>query len=122
MKHILYTLAIIYAAWLSFPFLTAARERGISLSLTEASVGDDDSVTIRLHIVLTDIRVPTSRSLIFEPCITNDEHTLALPAVVVSGRRRARYDARALAVDPATVIPRQQLLLPSRSPQKEQQP
>ena len=105
MKHILYTLAIIYAAWLSFPFLTAARERGISLSLTEASVGDDDSVTIRLHIVLTDIRVPTSRSLIFEPCITNDEHTLALPAVVVSGRRRARYDARALAVDPATVIP-----------------
>ena len=106
MKHILYTLAIIYAAWLSFPFLTAARERGISLSLTEASVGDDDSVTIRLHIVLTDIRVPTSRTA-GRGCERTETGTLRRTG---TGRRPGNGNSR------------QQLLLPSRSPQKEQQP
>ncbi|MCS2892065.1 hypothetical protein NXY11_14115 [Parabacteroides faecis] len=87
------------------PCRVTAQEPGVSLSLTEASVGDDDSITLRLHIVLTDIRVPSSRSLIFEPRITNSEHTLTLPPVVVSGRRRARYDARAQVVDPSAEIP-----------------
>ena len=105
MKNILYIIFIIYAAWLLFPCRVTAQEPGVSLSLTEASVGDDDSITLRLHIVLTDIRVPSSRSLIFEPRITNSEHTLTLPPVVVSGRRRARYDARAQVVDPSAEIP-----------------
>ncbi len=70
-----------------------------------ASVGDDDSVSLSLHIVLEDIRVPSSRSLVLEPRLEANGHSLALQAIVVSGRRRARYDTRALAVDPSTRIP-----------------
>lgn len=77
----------------------------IRIVFREASVGDDDSVSLHLHVVFEDIRVPSSRSLILEPRLQGDGHTLALPAIVVSGRRRARYDARAQAVDPSAEIP-----------------
>ncbi|MCS2892296.1 DUF3868 domain-containing protein [Parabacteroides faecis] len=105
MKIILYIIYMICAGWLLLPCPAKGQEPGIRLSLTDARVDDDDSLTIRLHIVLEDIRVPSSQSLIFEPRLVSGEHILALPPVVVSGKRRARYDARAHAVDPSTQIP-----------------
>lgn len=79
----------------------------IHIVFREAEVGNDDSVSLHLHVVFDDIRVPSSRSLILEPRLQGDGHTLALPAIVVSGRRRARYDTRALTVDPDIDIPGQ---------------
>ncbi|MBC5645990.1 DUF3868 domain-containing protein, partial [Parabacteroides sp. BX2] len=105
MKDILYIIYIACAGWLLSPVTTEAQQPGIRLSMGGASVGDDDSVSLSLHIVLEDIRVPSSRSLVLEPRLQTDGHSLTLPAIVVSGRRRARYDARALAVDPSTRIP-----------------
>lgn len=103
MKHIQYIIYMI-AAWL-LPATLWGQEPGIRLSLVGASVDDDDSVTVRLHILLDDIRVASSQCLLFEPRLQHDDHLLALPPVMVSGRRRARYDARAQAVDPSAALP-----------------
>ena len=117
MNHILYIIYILCAAWLLTPSHATA---GIRITLREASVDDDDSVSINLRIELTDIRVPSSRSLIFEPYLAaTDSHRLALPPVVVSGRRRARYDTRAQAVDPSTPIPGNHPLHRIVSPRKD---
>ena len=112
MKHFLYILYIVlsgllFSAALPVRILAEGGEGVPPLRITfrEAEVGDDDSVSLHLQFVLEDIRVPSSRSLILEPRLEADGHALALPAIVVSGRRRARYDARALAVDPSTRIP-----------------
>lgn len=107
MKQLLYIIYIVGILCSLCSVEQAAAESGdpgIRIVLQEASVGDDDSISIRLQIVLSDIRVSSSRSLILEPRLTAEGHTLTLPAVVVSGRRRARYDDRAVAVAPATVI------------------
>ena len=113
MKHSLYIIYIVLSGLLfsvSLPARPVAEAgRGgaapLRIMFREAQVGDDDSVSLSLQFVLEDIRVPSSRSLILEPRLEADGHTLALPVIVVSGRRRARYDARALAVDPSTPIP-----------------
>lgn len=113
MKQLLYIIHIVCILGLLYPAeQTAAQSRpatrsgeaGIRITLQEASVGDDDSISIRLRVVLNDIRVSSSHSLILEPRLTSEDHTLPLPAVVVSGRRRARYDNRAIAVAPSTAI------------------
>nr|WP_129735291.1 DUF3868 domain-containing protein [Parabacteroides goldsteinii] len=107
MRDSLFILYIVLAGLLAAVPLSAGgvpQEKGkqipIRISFQSAGVGDDDSVSLRLRFILEDIRVPSSRSLILEPRLQADGHSLALPAVVVSGRRRARYDARALTVDP----------------------
>lgn len=86
-------------------FSAFAMPAPIRITFRGAEVGDDDSVSLHLHVVLDDIRVPSSRSLILEPRLQDGDHILALPVIVVSGRRRARYDARAQAVDPSAEIP-----------------
>lgn len=102
MKHSLYILYILLAGGL---FSAFAMPAPIRITFRGAEVGDDDSVSLHLHVVLDDIRVPSSRSLILEPRLQDGDHILALPVIVVSGRRRARYDARALTVDPSAKIP-----------------
>lgn len=110
MKHSLYILYIVFSGLLLSalrPAHAAGEENRVPLRITfrEAEVGDDDSVSLHLQFVLDDIRVPSSRSLILEPGLLADGHRLPLPAIVVSGRRRARYDDRAQAVDPSARIP-----------------
>ena len=114
MRYSLFILYIVLAGLLAAGSLSAGnvpQEKGkqvpIRISFLSAGVGDDDSVSLRLHFILEDIRVPSSRSLILEPRLQADGHSLTLPAVVVSGRRRARYDTRALTVDPNIDIPGQ---------------
>ena len=102
MKHSLYILYILLVGGL---FSAFAMPAPIRITFRGAEVGDDDSVSLHLHVVLDDIRVPSSRSLILEPRLQDGDHILALPVIVVSGRRRARYDARAQAVDPSAEIP-----------------
>lgn len=112
MKNFFYILYMVFSGLLISAALSARnvaqpeeKQVPIRIVFREASVGDDDSVSLHLHVVFEDIRVPSSRSLILEPRLQGDGHTLALPAIVVSGRRRARYDARAQAVDPSAEIP-----------------
>ena len=60
----------------------------------------DDSVHIDLAIRAKGISVPTSRSLILTPSLRCGKKRVALPPVVFSGSRRARFDRREEAVDP----------------------
>lgn len=113
MKHCLYFIYILFGAGLlsaSFPAWGKGKKLPqavpIRITFRGAEVEEDDSVSLRLHFVFDDIRVPSSRSLILEPQLQGgDGHRLALPVVMVSGRRRARYDDRARTVDPATDLP-----------------
>lgn len=75
----------------------------VRITLLKAEVGEDDSVSVHLRIDLEDIRVPSSRSLVLEPCLESpqDGKRLALPPVVISGHRRALYDDRRQAVTPS---------------------
>lgn len=91
----------------------------LRITFREVEVGDD-TVLLHLQFVLEDIRVPSSRSLVLEPRLEADGHSLTLPDIVVSGRRRARYDARALAV--IGPYPRQRLLPPHCVPEKRKPP
>lgn len=121
MKHSLYILYIVFSC---LPAAVSAQARHakeatpIRITFREAEVGDDDSVSLHLHIVLDDIRVASSRSLILQPRLLADSHILALPPIVVSGRRRARYDERARAVDPGTRLPDHDCFIRIVSPRK----
>lgn len=114
MKNFFYILYMFFSGLLiSVPLparnVPQTKEKRVPIHIVfrETEVGNDDSVSLHLHVVFDDIRVPSSRSLILEPRLQGDGHTLALPAIVVSGRRRARYDTRALTVDPDIDIPGQ---------------
>lgn len=115
MKQFLYLIYILSGVSLLCAFTP---EAPIRISLSKAEVGDDDSVSLHLRFVLHDIRVPSSRSLILQPCLLAGDHVLALPSVVVSGRRRARYDERARTVDPGTRLPDDDCFFRIVGPQK----
>lgn len=128
MKHSLYIIYILLSELLLVPaFTVEAAKRTtddnrtpIRITWQGAEVGEDDSVSIRLLFVLDDIRVPSSRSLILQPRLVGEGQLLSLPAVVVSGRRRAHYDLRARTVDPATRLPGDNCYRQLVSPKKYQ--
>ena len=74
MKHCLYIIYILFGAGLmsaSFPAWGKGKKLPqavpIRITFRGAEVEEDDSVSLRLHFVFDDIRVPSSRSLILEP-------------------------------------------------------
>ena len=60
----------------------------------------DDSVRIDLTIRAKGISMPTSESLILTPSLRCGKKRVALPPVVFSGSRRARFDRREETVNP----------------------
>ena len=60
----------------------------------------DDSVHIDLKITATGIRIPSEESLRLIPSLHFGKKKVALPPVVLSGSRRARFDRREETVNP----------------------
>lgn len=60
----------------------------------------DDSVRISLEIRASGIRIPSDESLSLIPELQQGEKQVVLPAVVLSGAERARFDRREEAVNP----------------------
>lgn len=60
----------------------------------------DDSVHIDLKITATGIRIPSEESLTLIPSLHFGKKEVALPPVVLSGSRRARFDRREETVNP----------------------
>ena len=78
------------------PALSQDAIRFVPRSLTVS----DDSVRIDLTIRAQGISIPSGESLILTPSLRRGKKRVALPPVVFSGSRRARFDRREEAVDP----------------------
>lgn len=63
------------------------------------SVGND-SVTLHWKIRVDGLCVPTNYSHVLVPILSSGQHSLSLPRVVISGRKRASYAARERELNP----------------------
>ena len=95
----------------------------LRIALLSAGVGEDDSITVSLRIVIENIEVPSSRSLILTPVLDSPSEgkSLPLPPVIISGRRRALYDDRRQAVAPSAdyKLPYTRIVNPGRKHRHE---
>lgn len=71
----------------------------VSVSLRSVQVADD-SVRISLTLAFDSLVVPSTRKLVYTPVLRGGSRELALPPVILSGRRRLMDDRRAWNVNP----------------------
>ena len=90
---------ILLSLFLLLNIYTACSQEAIRFIPRSLTVSDD-SVRIDLTIRAKGISMPTSESLILTPSLRCGKKRVALPPVVFSGSRRARFDRREEAVDP----------------------
>lgn len=83
----------VVAAWMSIHGATAQTDRQAgapaNVSCRKSSLEKNDgSITAKMDIDLTNVRVKSNQAAVFTPMIINGEDTLRLPAVGVYGRVR----------------------------------
>ena len=91
--------SILLSLFLLLNIYTAHSQEAIRFIPRSLTVSDD-SVRIDLTIRAKGISMPTSESLILTPSLRCGKKRVALPPVVFSGSRRARFDRREETVNP----------------------
>lgn len=93
-------LSIIAVLIFMFPVAFCAQSGPDIRFVTRSLTVSDDSVRIDLTVRARGISIPSGQSLVLTPSLRGGGKRVALPAVVFSGRRRARFDRREEAVNP----------------------
>lgn len=60
----------------------------------------NDSVTLHWKILVSGLRVPSNYSHVLVPILAGGQHSISLPRIVISGRKRASYDLRERELNP----------------------
>lgn len=81
--------------------LTAEAWAGGTLTLGSHVFTQGDSLHIELLLNLSDAKAGNAEAYLFTPVLRGAGRLQELPAVVVSGRRRARADQRQQALQPS---------------------
>lgn len=83
----------------SFASLSAQTRRPVNVTVRETALSDD-SVRISLAFDFDGVVMSSTRKLVLTPVLRKGSRELALPAVVLTGKRRMRDDRRLWNVDP----------------------
>ena len=93
MRRQIYTLILILGVMLLFPLSGTAATKGIRIVPRSAWV-KNDSLHLSILMDLEDVQVNTYTAVTFTPVLTNKQSTLELPAVILTGGSRHRFDRR----------------------------
>ncbi len=93
MRRQIYTLILILGVMLLFPLSGTAATKGIRIVPRSAWV-KNDSLHLSILMDLEDVLVNTYTAVTFTPVLKNKQSTLELPAVILTGGSRHRFDRR----------------------------
>ena len=93
MRRQIYTLILILGVMLLFPLSGTAATKGIRIVPRSAWV-KNDSLHLSILMDLEDVQVNTYTAVTFTPVLKNKQSTLELPAVILTGGSRHRFDRR----------------------------
>lgn len=96
-SYILYTGLPVAALLLLFALHATAQDiRIVPLAVTV----ENDSLRLRLQIDLRSVEVNSLTALVFTPQLHSKQQTVSLPAIIVTGKRRYRYEQRRQGLSP----------------------